>query len=107
MAVAGRDEHLAEVSDAVCRMGSLMLSSGTGSFRVKAAMGRVASALGVEQLEARVAELEAALAPPADPADELAETAAKMRPMLDALDPLPAARTGAGAGVRSPFAPRG
>ncbi|WGT46615.1 threonine/serine ThrE exporter family protein [Tessaracoccus lacteus] len=54
MAVAGRDEHLAEVSDAVCRMGSLMLSSGTGSFRVKAAMGRVASALGVEQLEAQV-----------------------------------------------------
>lgn len=45
--------------------------------------------------------------PDSDPADELAETAAKMRPMLDALDPLPAARTGAGAGVRSPFAPRG
>lgn len=49
-----RDAELAEVSDAVCRMGSLMLSSGTGSYRVKGAMGRVAAALGVEQLEAQV-----------------------------------------------------
>lgn len=49
-----RDAALAEISDAVCRMGSLMLSSGTGSYRVKGAMGRVAAALGVEQLEAQV-----------------------------------------------------
>lgn len=45
---------LAEKSDAVCRMGSMMLSAGTGSYRVKAAMGRVAQALGIEQLEAQV-----------------------------------------------------
>ncbi len=51
---AGRDRDLAEKLDAVCRMGSLMLTSGTGSYRVKAAMGRVAAALGVEQLEAEV-----------------------------------------------------
>lgn len=49
-----RDAELAEISDAVCRMGSLMLSSGTGSYRVKGAMGRVAAALGVDQLEAQV-----------------------------------------------------
>jgi uncharacterized membrane protein YjjP (DUF1212 family) len=35
-------------------MGSLMLSAGTGSYRVKAAMGRVARALGIDQLEAQV-----------------------------------------------------
>lgn len=51
---AGRDAALAEKSDAVCRMGSLMLTAGTGSYRVKAAMGRVAAALGIEQLEAQV-----------------------------------------------------
>ena len=45
---------LAEKSDAVCRMGSLMLTSGTGSYRVKAAMGRVAQALGIDQIEAQV-----------------------------------------------------
>ncbi|MFT4295060.1 MAG: threonine/serine exporter family protein [Micropruina sp.] len=45
---------LAEKSDAVCRMGALMLGAGTGSFRVKAAMGRVAAALGIDQLEAQV-----------------------------------------------------
>lgn len=50
----GRDAALAEMSDAVCRMGSLMLTAGTGSYRVKAAMGRVAQALGIEQLEAQV-----------------------------------------------------
>lgn len=49
-----RDAALAEKSDAVCRMGALMLRAGTGSFRVKAAMGRVAEALGIEQLEAQV-----------------------------------------------------
>lgn len=49
-----RDENLATLSDAVCRMGALMLASGTGSFRVKAAMGRVAAALGIEELEAQV-----------------------------------------------------
>lgn len=49
-----RDALLAEKSDAVCRMGSYMLSSGTGSYRVKMAMGRVAAALGIEQLEAQV-----------------------------------------------------
>lgn len=52
--LGARDAELAEKSDAVCRMGSLMLSSGTGSYRVKAAMGRVAEALGIEQLEAQV-----------------------------------------------------
>ena len=31
-----------------------MLSAGTGSYRVKAAMGRVAQALGIDQLEAQV-----------------------------------------------------
>ena len=45
---------LAEKSDAVCRMGALMLGAGTGSYRVKSAMGRVAAALGIEQLEAQV-----------------------------------------------------
>lgn len=50
----GRDAALAEKSDAVCRMGSMMLTAGTGSYRVKAAMGRVAQALGIEQLEAQV-----------------------------------------------------
>ncbi|MGL5405246.1 MAG: threonine/serine ThrE exporter family protein [Propionibacteriaceae bacterium] len=54
MESVSRDEELAAMSDAVCRMGSLMLAAGTGSFRVKAAMGRVAGALGIEQLEARV-----------------------------------------------------
>ena len=32
----------------------MMLTAGTGSYRVKAAMGRVAAALGIEQLEAQV-----------------------------------------------------
>lgn len=45
---------LADKADAVCRMGALMLSAGTGSFRVKAAMGRVAVALGVDRLDAQV-----------------------------------------------------
>lgn len=49
-----RDAKLAADSDAICRMGSLMLGAGTGSYRVKAAMGRVAAALGVEDLEAQV-----------------------------------------------------
>ncbi len=35
-------------------MGAMMLRAGTGSFRVKAAMGRVAQALGIEELEAQV-----------------------------------------------------
>ena len=51
---AARDENLAEASEAVCRMGSMMLHAGTGSYRVKAAMGRVAQALGIDQLEAQV-----------------------------------------------------
>lgn len=45
---------LTDKSDAVCRMGSMMLQAGTGSYRVKAAMGRVAGALGIEELEAQV-----------------------------------------------------
>lgn len=49
-----RDALLAEKSDAVCRMGSMMLHAGTGSYRVKAAMGRVANALGIEDLECQV-----------------------------------------------------
>ncbi|MFT4109887.1 threonine/serine ThrE exporter family protein [Propionicimonas sp.] len=52
--VAARDARLAEKSDAVCRMGAMMLTAGTGSYRVKAAMGRVAQALGIEELEAQV-----------------------------------------------------
>jgi len=48
------DPDLIEKSDAVCRMGSMMLTSGTGSYRVKQAMGRVAAALGIEELEAQV-----------------------------------------------------
>lgn len=50
----GRDAILAEKSDAVCRMGAMMLTSGTGSYRVKAAMGRTAEAMGVDQLDAQV-----------------------------------------------------
>lgn len=49
-----RDAELAARTDAVCRLGSLMLSAGTGSYRVKAAMGRVAAALGIERLDAQV-----------------------------------------------------
>lgn len=49
-----RDAMLAEKSAAVCRIGSLMLSAGTGSYRVKLCMGRVAAALGIDQLEAQV-----------------------------------------------------
>lgn len=45
---------LAAKSDAVCRMGALMLSAGTGSYRVKAAMGRVSQALGLEAIESQV-----------------------------------------------------
>lgn len=52
--VPSRDSALAEKSDAVCRMGAMMLASGTGSYRVKAAMGRVAEALGIDQLDAQV-----------------------------------------------------
>lgn len=48
------DATLGAMSDAVCRMGALMLSAGTGSYRVKSAMGRVAHALGIEQLDAEV-----------------------------------------------------
>lgn len=51
---AGREAALAEKSDAVCRMGAMMLTAGTGSYRVKSAMGRVADALGIEQLQAQV-----------------------------------------------------
>ncbi|MGL4831159.1 MAG: threonine/serine ThrE exporter family protein [Propionibacteriaceae bacterium] len=54
MANAGRDAELALKSAAVCRMGAAMLAAGTGSYRVKAAMGRVAQALGVEQIESQV-----------------------------------------------------
>lgn len=48
------EQILEEKLDAICRMGSLMLSSGTGSFRVKAAMGKVAAALGIERMQAQV-----------------------------------------------------
>lgn len=54
MSATTHDEELAEKASAVCRMGSMMLTSGTGSYRVKAAMGRVAEALGIEQIEAQV-----------------------------------------------------
>jgi uncharacterized membrane protein YjjP (DUF1212 family) len=42
------------MSDAISRMGALMLGSGTGSFRVLQAMRRVAAALGIDQLQAQV-----------------------------------------------------
>jgi hypothetical protein len=48
------EAELAAKAAAVCRMGSLMLTAGTGSYRVKAAMGRVALALGVDRLDAQV-----------------------------------------------------
>ncbi len=51
---AARDAQLALKSAAVCRMGAAMLAAGTGSYRVKGAMGRVAQALGVEQIESQV-----------------------------------------------------
>jgi len=58
LAIGGRtavhSAVLAENSDAVCRLGAMMLRSGTGSYRVKLAMGRVARALGIERLEAQV-----------------------------------------------------
>ncbi|NJO81194.1 MAG: threonine/serine exporter family protein [Cyanobacteria bacterium RM1_2_2] len=45
---------LIEVMQAVMRVGVLMLQSGTVSFRVEQAMGRVAQSLGVEHLDAYV-----------------------------------------------------
>ncbi len=45
---------LAERSDAVCRMGAMILATGTASYRVKRAMGRVAEALDIDTLEAQV-----------------------------------------------------
>lgn len=45
---------LAERSDAVCRIGAMMLLSGTASYRVKLAMGRVAAALDLDSLQAQV-----------------------------------------------------
>lgn len=41
-------------STAVARMGAMMLGAGTGSYRVKQAMGRVAAALGIRSIEAQV-----------------------------------------------------
>jgi len=46
--------ELADKAAAVCRMGSLMLTAGTGSYRVKAAMGRVGRALGIDRLDVQV-----------------------------------------------------
>ncbi|MCL1840739.1 MAG: threonine/serine exporter family protein [Propionibacteriaceae bacterium] len=46
--------ELAAKAAAVCRMGSLMLTAGTGSYRVKAAMGRVGRALGLDRLDVQV-----------------------------------------------------
>ncbi len=46
--------HLIARSDAVLRMGALMLASGTGSFRVQQAMGRVARAIGIDSMHAQV-----------------------------------------------------
>ncbi|MGV9709196.1 threonine/serine ThrE exporter family protein [Gordonia sp. NPDC003424] len=41
-------------SDAVTRMGALMLGSGAGSYRVKEAMGRVGRALGIDEIDSQV-----------------------------------------------------
>jgi len=46
--------HLIAMSDAVTRIGALMLSAGTGSFRVRQSMRRAAAALGIDRLQALV-----------------------------------------------------
>jgi uncharacterized membrane protein YjjP (DUF1212 family) len=46
--------HLIAMSDAATRMGALMLGSGTGSFRVRQSMRRVAAALGIDRIQAQV-----------------------------------------------------
>lgn len=46
--------HLIAMSDAVTRIGALMLSAGTGSSRVRQSMRRAAAALGMERLQALV-----------------------------------------------------
>ena len=46
--------ELIRQSGAVLRMGKAMLSTGHGSYRVKAAMGQVATALGIDRHEAHV-----------------------------------------------------
>jgi len=95
---------LAERSDAVCRVGALMLVSGTASYRVKLAMGRVAAALGIESLQAQVTLNEIVMttgsgsacltrvvevATPAvdtDRISELMRLSLRVRPGLDVLD---------------------
>lgn len=46
--------HLIAMSDAVTRVGALMLGAGTGSFRVRESMRRTAAALGIDRLQALV-----------------------------------------------------
>lgn len=46
--------HLITESNAIMRMGQLMLSAGTGSYRIKEAMGRVARSLGIDEIDAQV-----------------------------------------------------
>ena len=46
--------HLIERSDAVLRLGAMMLACGTGSVRVKEAMQRVATAIGLDRIHAQI-----------------------------------------------------
>lgn len=46
--------RLIAMSEAASRMGALMLGAGTGSFRVRQSMRRVAAALGIDRLQAQV-----------------------------------------------------
>lgn len=46
--------HLIECSDAVLRLGAMMLACGTGSVRVKEAMQRVALAIGLERIQTQI-----------------------------------------------------
>lgn len=46
--------HLIEKSDAVLRLGAMMLGCGTGSVRVKEAMQRVAAAIGIDRIYTQI-----------------------------------------------------
>nr|WP_130864976.1 threonine/serine exporter family protein [Acidipropionibacterium timonense] len=55
MTVGARDDReFIDDTEAVVRLGSMLLASGTGSYRVKRAMERAASALGMERHDASV-----------------------------------------------------
>lgn len=46
--------HLIEMSDAVLRLGAMMLACGTGSVRIKEAMQRVALAIGLDRIHTQI-----------------------------------------------------